>query len=59
MAHDRPVALVTGSANGMAYWDLSPKAAPGVWGANTPSRRLTCDVLSQPTFSCRIRTHYC
>jgi len=44
MAHDRPVALVTGSANGMAYWDLSPAAAPGVWGANTPSRRLTCDV---------------
>jgi len=22
-----------------------------LWGANTPLRRLTCDVLSQPTFS--------
>jgi hypothetical protein len=24
-----------------------------VWGANTLSPGLTCDVLSQPTFSCR------
>jgi hypothetical protein len=25
------------------------------WGANTPSRRLTCGILSQPTFSFRTR----
>src|SRR5580704_7951715 len=25
---------------------------PRLWGANTPSWRLTCDILSQPTFSC-------
>jgi hypothetical protein len=27
-------------------------------GANTPSRRLTCDVLSQPMLACRTRAHY-
>lgn len=29
-----------------------------LWGANTPSRRLTCDVLSQLALSCRIRVRY-
>ena len=29
-----------------------------LWGANTPSRRLTCDALSEPTFPCRICTDY-
>jgi len=28
---------------------------PGLWGVNTPSRWLTCDVLSQPTLPCRTR----
>jgi hypothetical protein len=30
----------------------------GLWGASTPSRRLTCDVLSQPTLAYRTRAHY-
>jgi hypothetical protein len=29
-----------------------------VWGASTPSRRLTCDVLSQPILAYRTRAHY-
>jgi hypothetical protein len=29
-----------------------------LWGANTPSWRLTCDILSQPTFLCRTRAHH-
>jgi hypothetical protein len=29
-----------------------------LWGANTPSRWLTCDVLSQPTLPCRTRARY-
>ena len=28
-----------------------------LWGANTPLLRLTCDVFSQPMFSCRKRAH--
>jgi hypothetical protein len=34
-----------------------PGAMTRLRGANTPSRRLTCDVLSQPRFSCHIRAH--
>ena len=30
----------------------------GLWGANTPSWRLTCDILSQPKLSRRTRAHY-
>ena len=29
-----------------------------LWGANTPSWRLTCDILSQPKLSRRTRAHY-
>jgi len=29
-----------------------------LWGANTLSRWLTCDVLSQPTLLCRTRARY-